>query len=75
MEKKKKPTLYIRGNVIVDNALAIGGGNLEAFVPEDSVDLSDSVVIDGDVALGGLVVHGGFAATSGEIQKGGSLGS
>lgn len=75
MDKKLKPTIYIKGNILVDNSLAVGGGKLEAFVSEEDCDLSGSVVIEGDAILGGLIVCSGFVAAKGEIQKGGSRGS
>lgn len=71
MEQKHKPTVYVKGNIIAINKLAVrGGGKLESFLPEDGLDLSESIVIEGDVTLDSLIVHNGFVAASGEIQKG-----
>lgn len=75
MDKKLKPTIYVKGNILIDSTLAVGGGKLEAFVSEEDCDLSESVVIEGDAIFGGLIVYGGFVAAKGEIQKGGSRGS
>lgn len=71
MEKKKKPTIYIKGNIVVHNTLAVGGGKLETFLAEEDIDISECVVIEGDLTLDSFVVYGGFVAVSGEVQKGG----
>ena len=64
-----KPYLFIRGNLLIYNTFAIGGGNVISHVSEKECDLTGSVVIDGDVSLQSLICNGGIIAVSGEVQK------
>lgn len=76
---KKKVDIVIKGNLIVNNKIQIGGGNLYSLTNEkleECFDTTDACIIQGDVSVDDFTAKDQVVIVAGCIAvKGGGNGS